>query len=58
MRDRERLAADMQQAVNELQFLRCAASFDPERVDAALKRAADLLGSAVLIVGCPDAFDA
>jgi coenzyme F420-reducing hydrogenase delta subunit len=58
MSARERLAEDMQQAVNELQFLRCAASFDPEQVDKALKRAADLLGSAVLIVGCPEAFDA
>lgn len=57
MSKREQLAEDMQQAVNELSFLQTAVNFEPERAFHALQRAKVLLGSAALILACPETFD-
>jgi len=56
MTNRERHARDMMAAADELRFLRTAIGFDPNRLDAVLKRAQELMATGALIVGCPETF--
>ena len=57
MTNRERHARDMLAAADELRFLRTAVGFDPNRLDAVLKRAQELMATAGMILGCPETFD-